>query len=210
MKITIIDYKMGNHFSLINALKFCEVDFNVSNDPKVIRKSDILLLPGVGSFKTGMKNLSELNLIEEIREHVDKNKKILGICIGMQLLLNESDEFGLSKGLGLIEGEVKRLPENNINGTRNLIPNVSWNKINENKLSEKNNFLKNINKNNFYYFVHSYYANLKNKSNVIAYSKFYNFEYAAIISKNNIFGTQFHLEKSGSEGIKLLKNFFLF
>lgn len=208
MKVTIIDYKIGNYFSLINALKFCEVNFSVSNDPKIIKNSDILLLPGVGSYKTGMKNLSELNLINEIKEHVDRNKKLLGICIGMQLLLNESQEFGRCEGLGLIDGEVKKLPENNLDGSRNLIPNVTWNKIDENQYSENRTFIKNINKNNFYYFVHSYYSNVSNKKNIVAYSKFYDFKFPAIISKKNVFGTQFHLEKSGNEGIKLLENFF--
>lgn len=208
MKITILDYKIGNYFSLINALKNCDVNFLVSNDIMEIKKSDVLILPGVGAFKSGMDNLKKLNLIDSIKEHAEKKKKILGICLGMQLLLNKSEEFGDENGLGLIDGSVKKLPSKNSLGQKNMIPNMSWNIIEKNIFSENKQFLENINDNNYYYFVHSFYAELSDHKNIAAFSNFYDFKFAAIINKNNIFGTQFHLEKSGIEGIKLLKKFF--
>ena len=209
MKVTILDYKIGNYFSLINALKNCDVNFLVSNDIMEIKKSDVLILPVVGAFKSGMDNLKKLNLIDSIKEHAEKKKKILGICLGMQLLLNKSEEFGNENGLGLIDGSVKKLPSNNSLGQKNMIPNMSWNMIEKNNFSENKKFLENINDNNYYYFVHSFYAELSNQKNITAFSNFYDFKFAAIINKDNIFGTQFHLEKSGIEGIKLLKEFFL-
>ena len=209
MKVTILDYKIGNYFSLINTLKNCDVNFLVSNDIMEIKKSDVLILPGVGAFKSGMDNLKKLNLIDSIKEHAEKKKKILGICLGMQLLLNKSEEFGNENGLGLIDGSVKKLPSNNSLGQKNMIPNMSWNMIEKNNFSENKKFLENINDNNYYYFVHSFYAELSNQKNITAFSNFYDFKFAAIINKDNIFGTQFHLEKSGIEGIKLLKEFFL-
>ena len=208
MKVIIVDYKIGNYFSLINALKNCDVNFSVSNDASEIKKSDVLLLPGVGAFKSGMDNLKKLNLVDSIKEHSEKKKKILGICLGMQLLLDKSEEFGNESGLGLIEGSVKKLPAKNSLGKKNLIPNMSWNVIKKNNFSNNKKFLENINDNNFYYFVHSFYAKLSDNKNIAAFSNFYDFKFAAIINKNNIFGTQFHLEKSGIEGIKLLKKFF--
>tara|TARA_B110000027_G_scaffold117473_1_gene128806 strand:+ start:400 stop:1032 length:633 start_codon:yes stop_codon:yes gene_type:complete len=208
MKVIIVDYKIGNYFSLINALKNCDVNFSVSNDASEIKKSDVLLLPGVGAFKSGMDNLKKLNLVDSIKEHAEKKKKILGICLGMQLLLDKSEEFGNESGLGLIEGSIKKLPAKNSLGKKNLIPNMSWNVIEKNNFSNNKKFLENINDNNFYYFVHSFYAKLSDNKNIAAFSNFYDFKFAAIINKNNIFGTQFHLEKSGIEGIKLLKKFF--
>ena len=165
-------------------------------------------MPGVGAFKSGMDNLKKLNLVDSIKEHAEKKKKILGICLGMQLLLDKSEEFGNESGLGLIEGSIKKLPAKNSLGKKNLIPNMSWNVIEKNNFSNNKKFLENINDNNFYYFVHSFYAKLSDNKNIAAFSNFYDFKFAAIINKNNIFGTQFHLEKSGIEGIKLLKKFF--
>jgi len=192
---------------LSHSLKNCNINFLVSSDISVIEKSDVLILPGVGAFKFGMNNLKKLNLIDSIKEHVEK-KKFLGMCLGMQLLLNKSEEFGDKYGLGLIDGIVKKLPSKNSLGQKNMIPNVSRNIIKKNKFSVNKKFLENINNNNYYYFVHSFYAELSDRKNIIAYSNFYDFKFAAIINKNNIFGTQFHLEKSGIEGIKLLKKFF--
>ena len=209
MTVTILDYKIGNYFSLIHALKNCDVNFLVSNNIMEIKKSDVLILPGVGAFKSGMDNLKKLNLIDSIKDHAEKKKKMLGICLGMQLLLNKSEEFGNENGLGLIDGSVKKLPSHNSLGQKNMIPNMSWNMIEKNNFSENKKFLENINDNNYYYFVHSFYAELSNQKNITAFSNFYDFKFAAIINKDNIFGTQFHLEKSGIEGIKLLKEFFL-
>lgn len=207
MMIIVIDYKVGNYFSLMNALNKCNVKFKVSNDIIDIEKSDALILPGVGSFKTGMENLNNLQLVDPIKNHFKKNKKILGICLGMQLLLDESEEFGFSKGLGLIKGSIKKLPQISKNNEHNLLPNITWSKIEKNQTIKNNFFLKNTSHESFYYFVHSYYAELKNKKNAIAFSYFNDFKFPSIINEKNVFGTQFHLEKSGNEGIQILNNF---
>ena len=208
MRVIIIDYKVGNYFSLINALKKCNVKFIVSNDEKEIQKSDALILPGVGSFKVGMNNLKELNLVEPINNHFYKKKKILGICLGMQLLFDSSEEFGFTKGLGLIKGNIKKLPKKTIEGKKNIIPNMSWAKIKKNKLETDSLLLKDIDESSFFYFVHSFYAQTDKKENIIAYSNFFGLDFAAAVCEQNTFGTQFHLEKSGDDGIKILNNFF--
>ena len=205
--IIIVDYKVGNYFSLINALERCKVKFKVSNDKIDIEKSDTLILPGVGSFRVGMENLKRLNLIDSIKNHFIKNRKILGICLGMQLLLDESEECGFSKGLGIIKGSIKKLPQISKNNDHNLLPNITWSKIEKNQSSKNNFFLNNTSDQSFYYFVHSYYAELKNKKNAISFSYFNDFKFPSIINEENVFGTQFHLEKSGNEGIQILKNF---
>lgn len=205
--VIILDYKVGNYFSLINALEKCDVKFKVSNNLIDIENCETLILPGVGSFKIGMENLNKLNLIDAIKNHFKKNKKILGICLGMQLLLDDSEEFGFTKGLGLIEGSIRKLPQLSKENKTNLLPNITWSKIEKN-ISNKNSFFLNFTSSqSFYYFVHSYYAQINNKKNVVAFSYFNDFKFPSIINKKNVFGTQFHLEKSGNEGIQILKNF---
>ena len=207
MEVTIIDYKVGNYFSLINALEYCGAKIKVSNNYNEIKKSEIIILPGVGSFKTGMKNLNDFDLINVIKEHAYNKKKLLGICLGMQLFFDESEEFGYKKGLGLIPGKIQKLPEKDQNGKNNLIPNISWNTINKVLENDKKGFVNNLNDESFFYFVHSYFAIPKEKNNILAYSNFFNFQFTSIVNFENIYGTQFHLEKSGEHGIQLLKNF---
>jgi len=207
--VTIIDYQVGNYFSLTNALNKCEIKFKVSNNINDIENSESLILPGVGSFKTGMKNLNKLNLIEPIKNHFIKKKKILGICLGMQLLLDESEEFGFSKGLGLIEGGIKKLPKLSKLGKQNLIPNITWSKIEKNKSFENTYILNEVSNESFFYFVHSFYAEVKKEQNIIAFSQFSDFKFPSIINENNVLGTQFHLEKSGNAGIQILNNFLI-
>ena len=156
-----------------------------------------------------MKNLNKLNLIEPIKNHFIKKKKILGICLGMQLLLDESEEFGFSKGLGLIEGGIKKLPKLSKLGKQNLIPNITWSKIEKNKSFENTYILNEVSNESFFYFVHSFYAEVKKEQNIIAFSQFSDFKFPSIINENNVLGTQFHLEKSGNAGIQILNNFLI-
>ena len=160
-------------------------------------------MPGVGAFRNGMNLLKKHSLIDVIHKVVEKKIPILGICLGMQLFFNESFEFGREKGLSLIKGQVKKLP---IEGENSFlkIPNIGWNEL---IIKKKDILLKNIRNNNSTYFVHSYMAVPEDKSSVTSTYKFGNFEIVASVNQENIFGCQFHPEKSGNIGLTILNNF---
>ena len=196
-KIVILDYGTGNILSLTRALNYIGIKPVITNSKDKILKASHLILPGVGAFGTGMKLLEQYDLPNTINEYVKSNKPILGICLGMQLLFERGDEFGSHKGLGLIKGEVKKISYKKIN-----VPIIGWYKINTKNL----NILKNQNK-KYMYFVHSYQAFPKNKKNIKATYKINNKDIVAAVNENNIYGFQFHPEKSSYDGLKLLKNF---
>ena len=198
MDIVIIDYGIGNIRSIYNALE--SLNFSsviISRDIKKIMSSDVLILPGVGSFKHGMQELEKYNLIKVINDFAQEDKKIIGICLGMQLLFDSSDEFEYTKGLGLIPGEIKKL-------NSKKLPNISWQRL---KFKDENTtYLDGIIDSNTFYFIHSFACkNYKNKS-CIAYSSYEDENFVAIVKKDNIIGCQFHPEKSGKYGLKLLYN----
>lgn len=200
LNIVIIDYKMGNVKSITNAFKhICDHNIVVSSDPDDIRNSDALILPGVGAFGDAMEHLRERNLIELLNAEVlEKKKTILGICLGMQLLLNSSQEGGLYDGLGWIEGTVERIDA----GSEYRIPHVGWNDIN---IKMDSLFFEGLGSDKNFYFVHSYYAKCPEK--YIAATFEYDKTFTAAVQKNNILGMQFHPEKSQKNGFILLKNF---
>lgn len=200
MSVVVIDYGMSNLGSITRALEECGADVFVSDNPNDLKTSDKIILPGVGAFGDGMKNLSEMGWIKAIKEEVLGNKiPILGICLGMQLLATKGFENGEFEGLNLIEGEVvKFIPVND-----ERIPHVGWNDI----IKTKENILFNgIEDGADFYFVHSYHFKTKNVEDIIAKTKYCG-EFAAAINKENIFGTQFHPEKSIPLGFNVLKNF---
>lgn len=169
----------------------------VSSDPKEIKNAEKLILPGVGAFDTGMKNLSEAGLIPVLEQKVLKEKTpILGICLGMQLFAEKSEE-GSSRGLGWIEGKVKKFQ----NGL--IIPHMGWNTINSNK---NDPLLEDMLRESRFYFVHSYHFICDNQENELAKTS-YGYDFSSIIRKDNIIGVQFHPEKSHKYGMKLLDNF---
>jgi glutamine amidotransferase len=198
--IVIIDYNMGNLTSVANAIRFIGENPIISNKLVDIKGADYIILPGVGAFNDGIKNLKDLNLIDTLNEEVIKNKKpILGICLGMQLLAEEGYENGLNKGLGYIKGKVKKfdLKDKNLR-----IPHVGWNDV----YFKKNcPLFSKLNKSEDFYFVHSYH--LIPEEDVITGVCEYGKEFVAVIQKNNIFGVQFHPEKSQRPGLQILKNF---
>ena len=202
-KIVIIDYKMSNLFSVVRACQ--KVGFNpiITNKAKVIKNADAIILPGVGAFNSAMKNLINLELVEPIISHVRSGKPIMGVCLGMQLLFEKSEEFGNHFGLGLIKGEVVKFLK-----TSNLykVPQIGWNSIKLVNNEENTGFFKGISKINHMYFVHSFYANPSNMSDILAKTSHGNFIFTSVVKKNNILGTQFHPEKSGNLGIDFLKN----
>lgn len=198
--ITIIDYGMGNLKSVYNALKKVNFDCQISSEVTDIEMADKLILPGVGAFKDAMDNLQNLDLILPIRKKVNDGCPLLGICLGMQMLFDEGYECELRKGLGFIEGKIKLM-----NSKENLkIPHIGWNRLEFNK---ENKILNNINKESFVYYVHSFMATEMIDENLIAYSKYGDINIPGIVNKGNVYGMQFHPEKSGEVGLKILKNF---
>ncbi len=209
-KITIIDYGLGNLFSLQRALSYLGFDSKVTKDSNEIEKSDKLILPGVGAFETGMKNLEKNDLIEPIKNFKATGKNLLGICLGMQLLLDSSEEGGHHKGLGYIPGNVTKFSLPNSDENNYKIPQVGWNKIfpsDKGAKSWKSNLLKDIKLDSYFYFVHSYFVNVKNKDESLAFTKYGRDEFSSVIKKENFIGTQFHPELSSDEGLKILNAF---
>ena len=202
--ILILDYEVGNLLSIQRAFKFFDVEIKISNSTKDINNSSHLVLPGVGSFDFAMKNIKKKNLQEKINNYASSGRPILGTCLGMQLLLNSSEEFGEFKGLGLIKGKVRTL-KNLINNQNPIkLPNIGWQKL---KFDNNNKFLLDIDSKDEFYHVHSYYCEVENNSEILSFGKFENNFFPNIICKKNIFGVQFHPEKSGKSGLKLIENF---
>ena len=202
--ITIVDYECGNIYSLLRILDKFGYKVELTNNPDKIKNADKVILPGVGSFKTGIDNLKKNNLDDAINFFLRRGNHILGICLGMQLLMEKSYEFGEHKGLGLIKGEVIKLEK----GQNYPIPHIGWSQIIfSNSKVESNFFLKNISKASYFYFIHSYQVKNANKEEALCYTNYGKNYFSSIINENNIFGTQFHPEKSGRAGEKLLLNF---
>lgn len=198
--LVIIDYKMGNIRSVAKAFEILGADAIISNKIEDLKKAERLVLPGVGAFSDGMKNLKELGLMESLNEEVIKNKKpFLGLCLGMQLIARESEEFGKHKGLGWLNAEIK---EFKFEDKSLKIPHVGWNNINIKKAGELFDGIKNGAE---YYFVHSYCMSCN--EDITTATCDYGIEFVAAVQKGNIFATQFHPEKSQTAGLKLLKNF---
>ncbi len=194
--IAIIDYGMGNLRSVAKALEAAgAADVRITSDPKIISQADKIVLPGVGAFKEAMRELRRLGLIKAIKDNIFK-KPFLGICLGLQLLFSESEEGGKVKGLGIFPGIVRRFPD------KLKVPHMGWNQIKV----KKGKILKNIPKNAYFYFCHSYYVVPKDKG-LIAAATDYGKEFVSAIAKDNLFACQFHPEKSQASGLRLLKNF---
>lgn len=196
-KVSIIDYGMGNLRSVQKAFESIGIYPIITSNISEIKDSFAMVLPGVGAFPDAMANLKKLNLDEVIKKEVINGKPLIGICLGMQLLFDESEEIEATKGLGIIKGRVKKFQVDL------KIPQIGWNNL---YIQRKCEVLNGISEGEYVYFVHSYYADLSNQANLNAYCD-YGIKVPAVVSKDNIFGLQFHPEKSGEVGIKMLKNF---
>lgn len=207
-KIIIVDYNLGNLFSVNQALKNIGLQPKISSDPNDINDADAILLPGVGAFNEAMINLEMMQLINPIQEFVNKGKPFMGICLGLQLLLSESEEFESTKGLNLIKGEVKRF--NNIENPSALhrlkVPQIAWNSIHQPHLKAwENTPLQNLNEGENMYFVHSYYIKPDDEAVVLSTTNYGSTKYASSILKGNIFACQFHPEKSAEKGLSIYR-----
>ena len=199
--VAIIDYGMGNLRSVENAIRRLNYNSKIVTSPKDLDNFEKIILPGVGSFKKAMKLLEEKNWTNYIKSNVlEKKKHLFGICLGMQLLATQSEEFGLSNGLNLIDGKIKFL--GNL-GCKYKIPQIGWNSI---SIKKKHEFLNGISNMMDFYFVNSYVFVPKDISCEVATTE-YDVSFSSVISKENIFGTQFHPEKSSNAGIKILEIF---
>jgi len=197
--ITIVDLDLGNSRSIVNMLNRLGFRSEITRDNKKINRAEKIILPGVGSFDTAMKNLDKYGLIEPLQKKaLDEKVPFLGICLGMQLLTNSSEEGNLN-GLGWIEGKAKKFHSHD--GIK--VPHMGWNFVKYNKESK---ICKNLDPNSRFYFVHSYYVQVKNSEHSCMKTN-YSLVFDSAIEKNNIYGVQFHPEKSHKFGMQILRNF---
>jgi len=195
--IAIVDYGMGNLMSVQKALEKLGAKTILTNNPETISKSKKLILPGVGAFGDAVKGLKAHNLENSIRDFIKSNKPFLGICLGLHILFEESEESTDVKGLGILKGKVAKFK------TNLKVPHMGWNSI---KIMKKSPILKNIDSGSYVYFVHSYYVEPRDKKTILTLTN-YDTDFASMIWKDNIFACQFHPEKSQNIGLKILENF---
>ena len=207
----VIDYGMGNLLSVRRGLEHCGAKVSVTSDPEVIYSASRVVLPGVGAFPDAMKELCRLGLDEVLQEVSARGTPLMGICLGMQMLLDESDEFDKTAGLGLIPGCVIPLPTNTLVGKSQKIPHIGWNALEMSPRCKdwQGTVLNDIRPGDYAYFVHSFMAMPRNSDDRIADFIFGGHLVSAVIRQENIMGCQFHPEKSGEIGLKVLKRFLL-
>jgi glutamine amidotransferase len=209
-KVVVVDYGIGNVFSVCNALRQIDAEVSLARDKAEILAADRLILPGVGAFARAMEALKDLNLIELLQEYDRKERPFLGICIGMQVLMQNSEEFGRHDGLGFIKGTVERIDKNDDRSIR--VPHIAWTGLQPNTertedswketpLEEFKSGQESV------YFVHSYHCKPSDPSVVLARAEYEGLGLTAVINKDNIYGAQFHPERSGLVGQRFLKGF---
>lgn len=202
--LAIIDYGVGNLFSLSRSLEYLEVECKITRSLDELKSADRIILPGVGAFGDARKKLEELSLVEPIQELAASGKPFLGICLGMQLLFDKSEEFGEHLGLGLIPGRIVSMREAFDQANIDLkVPQIGWNKLDVQNAESP--LVKSLGENDFVYYVHSYYATDCEK-HLVADSE-YGLSIPGIVQNKNVYGTQFHPEKSGDVGLNILKAF---
>ena len=208
--ICILDYGIGNLKSVSRSFEYHGADVIITSEPDSIISAKRLVIPGVGAFSDGMLELEKLNLIHLIHQFANSGKPILGICLGMQILFDKSEENGSHKGLGLISGNNVKISEfdTKSNKRRRKVPHVGWNPLDlEMGVKPKHPYLDGIGKNHSFYFVHSYKAVPSDSECLVIETNYGDENIAAFVSKRNIVGCQFHPEKSGPSGLALLKAF---
>ena len=204
-QVVIIDYGLGNLFSVNQACQKVGLNVKISNIKEEIKNADAIILPGVGAFIEAMNNLEKMDLVNTIKVSVENGKPFFGICLGMQLIFSKSEEFGSGNGLDLIPGFIKKFPTT-LNEQIIKVPQIAWNKIYSFKKKWLDTPLFDIKENEFMYFVHSYYAEPLFEESILTRTNYSDIEYCSAVMKDNIFATQFHPEKSAEKGIKIYKN----
>jgi glutamine amidotransferase len=212
LDVVVIDYGVGNLLSVQRALEYCGARVALTADREKILAADRLVLPGVGAYANAMKELKNLGLVAVMKEVKRHKTPLLGICLGMQLLLDESEEFGVTSGLGLIPGRVVAIPSQDFLGAPQKIPHIGWSSLSMPDVEMKTwdeTILRDTRKNDAFYFVHSFMAVPENSSHRIADCLYGGHKITAVIECDNIIGCQFHPEKSGELGLDLLRKFIL-
>ena len=200
-KVVIIDYDLGNLFSVKQSCDYIGLNSIISSDNKIIKNADALILPGVCAFNEGIKNLKKKKIFDLIINANSKKIPIFGICLGMQMLFSSSEEFGSTKGLDLIRGKIVKFKRN----LREKIPHMGWNNLFLNKKTYKKSPLSHFDELDFLYFVHSYYVKPIENSIILSSTTYNGIDFCSSLFKNNIFATQFHPEKSGFIGLSIYK-----
>lgn len=207
-KIVVVDYGMGNLLSVRRGLETCGASVEVTSDPNEIASAKKLVLPGVGAFQDGMRGLTERGLVDPIHRAIASGAKLMGICLGMQMLMENSTEHGFCEGLGLIPGSVDAIPSHNDHSLIRKIPHIGWTALSTNRagVEWKQSLLMNTSPGDFMYFVHSFTA-LPNNVHTLATCDYLGYQVTAAVQKDNVCGFQFHPEKSGTAGLAILKTF---
>ena len=203
-KVIILDYGMGNLFNIQRVFNHIGVESEITFDADKILNAERLIIPGVGAFDQAMNNLRKQDLIEPIKEYSKSGKPLLGICLGMQLLFSESTEFGLHSGLDVIKGSVLKFESEKNQAIK--IPQIGWNTITK-KTDREHQLFSDIDDGTYYYFIHSYYCEPSNDSEIMATTVYGEKTFCSATHKDNIWGCQFHPERSGEAGLKVFKNF---
>ena len=210
-KITVVDYGVGNLLSVQRGLEHCGAQVFLTSDPDTVVAAERVVLPGVGAFANAMQALQDRGLVEAIQALARKNTPLFGICLGMQLLLEESEEFGVTAGLGLIPGRVIAVPDHTLSGATQKIPHIGWNALQPSKSVvgwDKTLLQDNLSR-DAAYFVHSFMAVPNDPAHRIADCLYGGHKIPATIGRDHITGCQFHPEKSGEVGLKILRRFIL-
>jgi glutamine amidotransferase len=207
--VVIIDYQLGNLFSVKQACEYLGHNAVISSNPEELKKADYAILPGVGAFADAMNNMQSLGLVNAIHSYVDEGKPLMGVCLGLQLLLTESEEFGNTKGLDIIPGMVKKFKSIGPDDQVYKVPQIQWNVIQQPAEHKwQNTPLQCCKDGDFMYFVHSFYAAPSDKQYVLSESEYAGLQYCSSVKKDNVFATQFHPEKSGLYGVNIYKEWF--
>ena len=202
--IAVIDYGVGNLFSLLSSLNYVGLDTKLTNNIEEIKNAKGIILPGVGAFRDAIGNLEKYGLKETLINEAKNGKPFLGNCLGMRMLFEKNYEYGEYEGLGLINGTVKEIKKYIPENSDLKIPHMGWNSLIINERFKDDKILKDVDNNEYVYYVHSYFAKTDTK-NIVTYSE-YGTKIPGIVKNENVYGMQFHPEKSGDTGLKLLKN----
>ena len=204
-KIALIDYGLGNIFSVRQALQKVGADVATTRDPEVILRADAVVLPGVGAFAEGMKNLKSFGLDKVLLQAINEGKSFFGICLGMQLLFEESAEHGEVAGLGVLKGFVKKFP-NSYDGIKLRVPQIAWNRLQKGTADWSRSPLSSTSEGAYMYFVHSYFVEPADPKMILSQTSYQGVNYCSSVLDKNIFATQFHPEKSAAPGLDIYKN----